>query len=164
MINWSNISSLVLIKLNSVLYSNKYLGNFLKEQDMDDHDIYEKAAAKVKAKKRFISHAIAYVGVLALLYTIMKFENGGDFLPVMIVGISWGIGLATHYFKTFGTQHLDFLGFSTNWEEEELEKEIDKLKRNRRLREEEQEERSRLRELDELELKEIQKRPLDRDF
>lgn len=131
---------------------------------MEDRDIYRKAAKKVKAKKGFMYHAIAYAGVLILLYTIMKFENGGDFLPVMIVGISWGIGLASHYFKTFGTQHLDFLGFNTNWEEEELEKEIDKLKRSRRLREEQQEERTRINELDELELKEMQKRPLDRDF
>lgn len=131
---------------------------------MEDSDIYEEAERNVKAKKGFMYHAIAYAGVLGLLYTIMKFGNNGDMLPVMIVGISWGIALASHYFKTFGTQHLDFLGFSTNWEEEELEKEIDKLKRSRRLREEVQEEKTRLAELDELELKEIQKRPLDRDF
>lgn len=131
---------------------------------MDDHDIYEEAANKVKAKKGFMYHAIAYIGVLVMLYTIMKFENNGEMLPVMIVGISWGIALASHYFKTFGTEHLDFLGFSNNWEEEELEKEIDRLKRSRRLREEALEEKTRLQDLDELELKEIQKRPLDRDF
>lgn len=131
---------------------------------MEEQDIYREAARKVKAKKGFMYHAIAYVGVLAMLYMIMKTENNGEFLPVIIVGLSWGIGLASHYFRTFGTQHLEFLGFSSNWEEEELEKEIDKLKRSRRLREEELEERTRLEELDELELKEIQKRSLDRDF
>lgn len=131
---------------------------------MEDHEIYEKAERKVKAKKGFMYHAIAYVGVLAMLYMIMKTENNGEFLPVVIVGLSWGIGLASHYFKTFGTEHLDFLGFSSDWEEEELEKEVDKLKRSRRLREEALEERTRHQELDELELKEIQKRPLDRDF
>jgi len=131
---------------------------------MEDRDIYEEAERNVKAKKKFMYHAIAYVGVLGLLYTIMIFENNDNMLPMMIVGISWGIGLASHYFKTFGTQHLDFLGFSTNWEEEELEKEIDKLKRSRRLREEVQEEKNRLAELEELELKEIHKKPLDREF
>jgi len=130
---------------------------------MEDQDIYKKAEKKVKAKKGFIGHAIAYVGVLILLYTLMQSENDGDILPVMIVAISWGIALATHYFKTFGTEHLDFLGFSNDWEEEELEKEIEKLKRTRKLKEQAQDERIRLEEIDELELKEIQRRTLDRD-
>jgi len=131
---------------------------------MEDQDIYQAAEKKVKAKKGFIGHAIAYVGVLALLYMIMQSENNGNILPVIIVAISWGIALASHYFKAFGTEHLDFLGFSSDWEGEELEKEIEKLKRTRRLKEEVQDERNRLEELDELELKEIQKRTLDRDF
>lgn len=131
---------------------------------MEDQDIYRKAAKKVKAKKGFTYHAIAYVGVLAMLYTIIQSENNGNIMPVMIVGISWGIGLASHYFKAFGTEHLDFLGFSSNWEEEELEKEIEKLRRTRELKEEVRHERAQLAELDELELKEIHKRTLDRDF
>lgn len=136
---------------------------------MRNEDFYTKAQKNVKAKKGFLSHLIAYAGVIGLLYAIMHFENNGEILPVIIVALSWGIGLAGHYFKTFGTEHLDFLGISSNWEEEELEKEIAKLKRKRELREGIQRERDLLDkserlELKEIELKEVQKRPLNDDL
>jgi len=131
---------------------------------MENEDIYHKAAQKVKAKKGFFYHLIAYAGVLAMLYFIIKVENNGNMLPVIIVALSWGIGIATHYFSTFGTEHLDFLGFSSNWEEEELEKEVEKIKRTRELRERAKYERDSLDELDELELRQFEKRTLDRDY
>lgn len=130
---------------------------------MDNEEIYEKATKKVKAKKGFIYHLVAYVGVLAMLSMILKSE-GETMLPVYIVGLSWGIGLATHYLKTFGTQHLDFLGVSPDWEKEELEKELESLTQERELKERIANEKLNLEELDELELREIEKRKLDRDF
>lgn len=129
---------------------------------MEDSEIYKKAAKRVRAKKGFFYHLIAYAGVLTMLYTLMKFENNGEMLPVMIVGICWGIGLATHYFGTFGTEHLDFLGFSSNWEEDELEKEIEKLTREKEMKERANNDELLLEDLDSLELKEIEKRKLDR--
>lgn len=130
---------------------------------MDNEDIYRKATKRVKAKKGFLYHLIAYVGVLAMLYVILKSE-GETMLPVMIVSLSWGIGLATHYLRTFGTEHLDFLGFSPDWEKEELEKELENLTHERELRERIMNEKLILDDLDEMELREIQKRKLDRDF
>ena len=102
---------------------------------MENEDIYHKAAQKVKAKKGFFYHLIAYAGVLPMLYFIIKAENKWDMLPVNIVALSWGSMIAIHYFSTFGTEHLDFLCFSSNWEEEELEKEVEKMKRTIELRE-----------------------------
>jgi len=131
---------------------------------MENEELYRKARRKVKAKKGFLFHLIAYVGVLGMLYSIMYFENGGDIVPVIVVGLSWGIGLASHYLATFGTEHLDFLGFNSNWEEDELEKELEKLKWKRELREEIQKEQELLDESEILELREIEKRPLDDDF
>lgn len=128
---------------------------------MEEEDILNEARERVKAKKGFFKHFIAYAGVLGLLYTINYFENNGEFLPVIIVALSWGIAIAIHYFNTFGTEHLEILGFSSNWEEEELEKEVAKLKRNRGL---EKEESTTSEDPDHLELKEIEKRTLDRDF
>lgn len=96
-----------------------------------------------------------------MLYMIMKSENGGDFLPAIIVGLLWGIGLAIHYVKVFGTQHLDFLGINPNWEEEELEKELSNLTHERELRERIEKENDILDDLDGLELKKIEKRRLD---
>ena len=130
---------------------------------MEEQDIYQEAKKRVKAKKGFVYHFLAYVLVLVLLYAIMYFENNGDFLPVIIVALGWGIGIATHYFKTFGTQNLDVLGVNPDWEERELEQEIAKLRRKRELKEQIREEKGLLDDLERLELKEIEKRRLDND-
>jgi len=131
---------------------------------MRDKDIYQKAARKVKAKKGFFYHLLAYACIIGMLYAIMYYENGGDMLPVIIVGLAWGIGVAAHYLSTFGTEHLGFLGFHSDWEEEELEKEIEKLKRKRELRQLIREEQNYVNDPESLELKEIEKRPLRNDF
>ena len=128
---------------------------------MKDEDIYNEAHKKVKAKKGFFYHLVAYAFVIGLLYAIMYFENNGQILPVIIVALSWGIGIAVHYFTVFGTEHLDIFGISPNWEEKELEQEIEKLKRRRELKERLNEEKGLLDDLNNLELKEIEKRPLD---
>ena len=131
---------------------------------MKNDDIYNKAIKRIRAKKGFFYHLIAYIGVLVLLYAIMYLVNNGQILPVIIVALSWGIGLATHYFNAFGTEQLGFLGFNSNWEEEELEKELEKLTRKRELKEQILEETTLLEDLDRLELKEIEKKTLYRDF
>ncbi len=128
---------------------------------MENADIYEEARKKVKAKKGFLYHFAAYAAVIGILYAIMYFKVNGDMLPVIIVGLSWGIGIAIHYLKVFGTEHLDFLGISANWEEEELEQEIERIKKRRELKERMRKEKRLEEDLDSLELKEIEKRSID---
>lgn len=130
---------------------------------MNSEDIYQKANKRVQAKKGFFSHLLAFALTLGMLSAIMYFENNGEMLPVIIVAMSWGIGLATHYFKTFGTEHLEVLGINSNWEEEELEREIERLERIRELKESIKEEESLLYDSESLELKELEKRPLQDD-
>jgi len=131
---------------------------------MEDEKMYQEASKRLKRKKGFFSHLIAYVCIIGMLYAIMYFEAEGNLLPVIIVGLSWGIGILTHYFKTFGAEHLDILGISPDWEEKELEKEVEKLKRKRALRERIKEEKDQLDDLERLDLKEMEKRPSDDDF
>jgi len=130
---------------------------------MKDEDIYYKAKQKVKAKKGFFYHFLSYAFVVAMLYAIMYFDNDGEILPVIIVGLSRGIAIAIHYFKVFGTENLSILGINPNWEEEELEQEIKKLRRKRELKQSLRNEQMRLEEIEDFELKDIeeQKRPLD---
>ncbi|MGK0317420.1 MAG: hypothetical protein ACI86M_003663 [Saprospiraceae bacterium] len=135
-----------------------------KHYKMENEDIYEKAHKRVKAKKGFFYHFSAYVLTLAMLYAIMHFENNGEILPVIIVALSWGIGLAAHYLSVFGTENLEILGINSNWEEEELEKELAKLTRKRELKDQIGKEKYLLNEYEKLELKEIIKRPLDEDL
>ncbi len=132
---------------------------------MKDENLYEKASKKVKAKKGFFYHLVAYVLILLMLYAIMQVENNGEILPVIIVGLSWGIGLAGHYLTVFGTENLELIGVNSNWEEEELEKELERLTRKRELKEQIEREKNLLDESESLELKEMVKRPLrDDDF
>ena len=131
---------------------------------MDNEDLYKEAAKRVKEKKGFFYHFIAYLFTLGMLSFIMNFENGGNFFPVIIVALSWGIGLAIHYFSVFGTEHLGFLGFNSNWEEDELAKEVDRLARMRELKERIEDERLLLKDSESLELKEIERRTIDRDL
>ena len=130
---------------------------------MKNDDIYEKANKKVKAKKGFLYHFIAYAMILTMLYFILQFENNGELLPLIIIGLSWGIGLVAHYLTAFGTENLEILGINSNWEEEELEKELDKLTRMRELKEQIRKEKNLLEESENLELKEIEKRALDEE-
>ena len=127
---------------------------------MKDEDIYNEARTRVMAKKGFFYHFLAYAFVIGLLYVIMQYENNGEIFPVIIVALSWGIGIAIHYFKVFGTENLGTLGINHNWEEDELEQEIEKLKRKRELKERILKERNLLDELDSLDLKEVEKRSL----
>lgn len=123
-------------------------------------DIYEQAQKRVKAKKGFISHLIAYTFTLLMLYYIICVAGNGPLVPVVIVALSWGIGLASHYLSAFGTQSLEFLGMKS--EEEELEDELEKLRYKRQLKQEIRQEKLNLEDLDRLELKELDKRELDK--
>lgn len=128
---------------------------------MENEDLYEEARRKVLAKKGFLYHFAAYASIIGMLYAIIHFEGNGGILPVVIVALSWGIGIAIHYLKVYGTENLDFLGISPDWEEEQLEQELEKLKRRKELKERIKKEKSLEEDLDSLELKEIEKRPID---
>ena len=130
---------------------------------MEGDEIYEAARKKVKAKKGFIFHMIAYLFILALLYVIMYYENDQEMLPVIIMGLTWGIGVAAHYFSTFGTENLEIFGVNSDWEEEELEKELEKLTRKRELKDQIRRERDLISDSDRLDLQEPVKKPLERD-
>lgn len=131
---------------------------------MDNEDIYEKAKKKVQIKKAFFYHFLTYAAVIGMLYAIMQVENNGEILPVIIVALSWGIGLAIHYFNAFGTEHLAAFGVNPHWEEDELAQEVERLQRKRELKESLRNEQNLLDDFDRLELREIEKRRLDDDF
>lgn len=128
---------------------------------MENEDLYEEARKKVRAKKGFLYHFAAYASVIGMLYAIMHFEDNGRILPVVIVALSWGIGIAIHYLKAYGTENLDFLGISPDWEEQQLEQELEKLEKRRELKERIKKGKSLEDDLDSLELKELEKRPID---
>lgn len=88
---------------------------------MKDEDIYNEVYIRVKVKKGFFYYFLVYVFVIGLLYVIMQYDNNGDIFFVIIVGLSWGIGIVIYYFKVFGIENLGVFGINFYWEEDELE-------------------------------------------
>ncbi len=145
-----------------IIFDHKLLSE--KKSNMNDEEIYKEARQKVNAKKGFFAHLLTFALIIGMLYFIICYEAGGPLLPVVVVAMSWGIGLGIHYLKTFGTEHLDFLGFESDWEEQELQKEVERLERKRELKDRLKNEKSLLDDSEPLKLKEIVKKPLRRDM
>lgn len=91
-----------------------------------DRKIYKKAKKRVAQKKGFYSHLGSFIAVNLFLFLLNILTFEGDlwfFFPL----ISWGVGLLIHYFTVFGLPGTKVL--SREWEEEELDKEIEHLER-----------------------------------
>ncbi|MEL7122978.1 MAG: 2TM domain-containing protein [Bacteroidota bacterium] len=95
-----------------------------------DPEIYEIAKKKVNQKKKFYRHLSAFLAVGFFFFMMNMLTLDGDremwfFFPML----PWSIGLFIHYFTTFGLPYNKAL--SAEWEQEEMLKEIDLLRRQR---------------------------------
>ncbi|MCB0580226.1 MAG: 2TM domain-containing protein [Phaeodactylibacter sp.] len=103
---------------------------------MEEQEIYKRAKERVEKKKGFYKHLSGYVAVSFFFLAMnlaTSFGEGGDgslwfFYPMM----PWGIGLLIHYFTVFGLPGSKAL--SEKWEEEEMAKEMARLRRMRQGR------------------------------
>ena len=85
-------------------------------------DPYLRAKKKVKAKKGFYGHLAAYVFVNLFMLVITMTQGEG--LNWLIPMSGWGIGLGMHYIRVFGWPGSG--AGSLDWEEKELQKELEK--------------------------------------
>jgi hypothetical protein len=86
----------------------------------------QKAKKKVKAKKDFYQHLMAYVIVNFFLFALNMITSPLTWwfhFPML----GWGVGLAFHYVDVFGIPGFNIL--SKEWEEKELDQELRKMKR-----------------------------------
>lgn len=60
---------------------------------MNDEERREAAVKRLKDKRDFRNHVVAYVLVNALLISIWAFSGAGYFWPIWVIA-GWGIGLA----------------------------------------------------------------------
>ncbi len=104
---------------------------------MTEEEIYKKAKKRVKAKKGFFVHFGVYLATVALLFTInyITFHESRIWWA-FIPSVAWGIGVVAHYIIVFGvgivSQFIASFGYEVstpdNWEEQELEKEMKRLR------------------------------------
>jgi len=105
---------------------------------MTEDEIRNKARARVRARLGFFRHLAVYIIVNGFLVIIWAISSAGmwwawwgprysgspwgfNFWPAWIM-IFWGIGLVSHCLSVFV--------FHGNWEENEVEKEVRRIKKN----------------------------------
>lgn len=121
---------------------------------MYSKDEIQMAKKKVKKKKEFYEHLMAYVTVnIGLLLLNLLTSPGSLWFYFPMLG--WGIGLMFHYVDVFGIPGFGML--DKDWEEREMESELRKMRNldSPQLPEEKE---------PELELKEMRKNYDDSDF
>ena len=109
---------------------------------MEDYK-YEKARKRVKEKKKFYKHLSSFITVNIFLFLLNIFTSPGHFWFIYPL-LGWGMGLMGHYYEVFGFPGMG--GEAADWEQREMEKEMRQLG-------------SSYNEEDQLELRELDKKP-----
>jgi hypothetical protein len=66
----------------------------------EEDPVREAAIERIKNRRGFVPHLIAYVIINALLVAAWAASGGGYFWPVWIMG-GWGVGLVLHAWSAF---------------------------------------------------------------
>lgn len=115
---------------------------------------YYKAKKRVKRKKEFYQHLTAYLIIIGFLFTLNMLVDPYDSWFIF-PALGWGVGLAFHFIGVFGLPGTKIL--TSEWEEREIEKEMDKLNRYDRPAKKYKKEEEDIIPDEELELKEFKK-------
>ena len=67
---------------------------------VESGDPRQAAIERLKERREFTSHLVAYVVINAFLVTIWFVTGAGYFWPVWVLA-GWGIGLALHAYRVF---------------------------------------------------------------
>jgi hypothetical protein len=91
-------------------------------KDMSEEEIYEAAKKRVKDKRDFYGHLIAYLIVNSILILVWALSGGGYPWFVWCMG-PWGIGVVFHFLAVF------VFPTSATKERQAIEKEVEKIKK-----------------------------------
>ena len=94
---------------------------------MSEEELYRLARKRVEEKKGFYIHFAVYCAVNALLVLIWWFTGSpGNRFPWFVFPLGgWGIGVLFHFLGVFV-----FSRGTGTWERKEIEKEVQRLKRD----------------------------------
>ena len=90
---------------------------------MSESEIYKRAEKRVDEKMGFYRHLYSYVAVNVILIVINVLFSRGEWWFYW-VSLFWGIGLVSHYLKTF----VFFERFDEKYRDKMIEKEMEKMK------------------------------------
>lgn len=86
---------------------------------MDAQELYEHARNRVKVRKKFYSHVTSWV-VLSVFFILLNLATTDYFWAIFPI-LAWGIGVAFHGIQVF----------TNEWEDSEIEREYERLKKRR---------------------------------
>lgn len=89
-----------------------------------DEKLYREARRRVRRKKEFYSHLLSYF-TIGLFLTLINWYAFEGHWWVKWVWLGWGIGIFFHGLSLFKNSLL----FGEKWEEKEVRKELERLKR-----------------------------------
>ena len=92
-------------------------------QKMSEDEIRKIATQRVRRRIGFYWHLTTYLLVNLMLVAIWYFSGAGYFWPVWVM-LFWGIGLAFNAVAVFLRRDFD-------WERRQIEKEMEKIKKDR---------------------------------
>lgn len=128
---------------------------------MHTEEEIKKARKRVKDKKAFYQHLMSFVIVNMFLFAlnVITYPRHWWFVYPLL---GWGVGLAFHYVEVFGIPGFDIL--SKEWEDRELDKELNKIERERPQKVLNSPKEIKLLKEEELELKELRKNYDESEF
>ncbi len=84
---------------------------------MSEERLYERAQRNVKNRKHFLRHVFAWV-IMSVFFILLNLSTSDYFWAIFPI-LGWGIGVAFHGIQVF----------SDEWENVEIEKEFERLRR-----------------------------------
>ena len=91
---------------------------------MSESDLYSRAEKRVDEKMDFYRHLYSFVAVNIVLIVINVLFSRGEWWFYWVT-LFWGIGLVSHYLKTF----VFFEKFDENYRDQMIEKEMEKMRK-----------------------------------
>ena len=85
-----------------------------------EEDLYEEAKVRVRKRRDFGAHCVAYIVVNAVVVAIWLITGGGYFWPAWLM-LAWGMGLVLNAYDVF---------FRRPVTKQDIEREMDRMRGN----------------------------------
>ena len=113
-------------KKKQKFYTDSPVSSVKESAYMDDR-IYAIARKRVRERKRFYKHLFSWF-VMSVFFVFINLVTSDYFWAIFPI-LSWGIGLAFHGMRVFA------MDYGEDWEERQIEKEMERLRKRKYGRE-----------------------------